>query len=145
MLHDTRNPVGACMPLADVMSHESVSFALAGSIPEEKDQPEVLGWWMDPKVNDQPEVTGWWMDPKEKDEEEGWMDATGASTATMRGGRQSHIGRRGAGRRPRATTWKGGWRDKDGQFFPRRGFTYMTRSKHTSSCPSSMHGHVYLR
>ena len=31
MLHDTRNPVCARMPHADVMSHESASYAHAGS------------------------------------------------------------------------------------------------------------------
>ena len=31
MLHDTRNPVCARMPHSDVVSHESVSFAHAGS------------------------------------------------------------------------------------------------------------------
>ena len=44
MLHDTRNPVGACMPLADVMSHESVSFALAGSTGL---QPRQFNQWLD--------------------------------------------------------------------------------------------------
>ena len=136
--------------------------------PEEKDQPEVLGWWMDPKVNDQPEVTGWWMDLKEKDEQEGWMDATddGVAESTSwkgepgsRGPDVHHWGfdsnyerwapkpywAKRRGQKAEGHYVEGGWRDKDGQFFPRRGFTYMTRSKHTSSCPSSMHGHVYLR